>query len=276
MSVPLSQEDARALKSLLSWWGDLGVEAPPVERAARPAAPASPPPASAPQAPTASASAARAAGFAASDAGEDGRALAAKAGTLEELRDALDGFEGCALRATASNLVFSRGNPAADVMIVGEAPGREEDEQGKPFVGRSGKLLDRMLAAIGLDESNAYITNIVNWRPPGNRKPTDAEIEACRPFVERHIALVDPKVLVLAGGISAQALLRAKTGIMSLRGRWTEYRVKDAEGNEVKSIPALPIFHPAFLLRRPQEKAKAWRDMLSLQEKLESAREDAS
>jgi uracil-DNA glycosylase family 4 len=272
MTAPLSPHDLRVLKSLIGWWDEAGVPAdippaaPPRQEPQRPAAP---PRAPAPAPRSASPQAARAAGFAREPDGPDPRALAAKADTLDGLRAALDAFDGGGLKVTARQMVFARGNPQADVMVVGEAPGREEDEQGRPFVGRSGQLLDRMLGSIGLDEDSVYITNIVNWRPPGNRKPTDAEIEACRPFAERHIALINPKILVLAGGISAQSLLRAKAGIMALRGRWTEYRVKDAAGEETGVIPALPVFHPAFLLRRPQEKKKAWADMLSLRERIE-------
>ena len=189
--------------------------------------------------------------------------MAEAAADLPALKAALEAFHGCALKATASNLVFARGAPQARVMIIGEAPGRDEDAQGAPFVGRAGRLLDKMLAAIGLDETSAYITNVVFWRPPGNRKPTDQEIEACRPFAERHIALVKPDLLVFAGGISTQTMLRTKSGIMSQRGRWMDYELPDGS-----KIPALPIFHPAFLLRRPQEKAKAWVDLLSLKAKL--------
>ena len=149
-------------------------------------------------------------------------------------------------------------------MVVGEAPGREEDIAGAPFVGRSGQLLDRMLAAIGLGPEDAYITNVVFWRPPGNRKPTDGEIAACRPFAERHIALVKPEFLVFAGGIAAQSMLRSNVGITALRGRWGAFT---PEGGA--AIPALPLYHPAFLLRRPQEKARAWEDLLSLKARLD-------
>ena len=260
MSAALSPDQIEALKSTLDWWSTHGVEALPVPTPA----PSSSAPAQAPMAhtPMASAQAARAAGFKQHDPNQDGKALAQAATTLDELKAALERFEGCNLKNTARNLVFSRGNPNADVMIMGEAPGREEDELGQPFVGPSGQLLDKMLAAIGLNEETVYITNIVNWRPPGNRKPTDGEVEACRPFAERHIALKKPKTLVFAGGIAAQSLLGAKSGIMSLRGRWQDYSVED------QLIPALALFHPAFLLRRPQEKAKAWQDLLSLKMKL--------
>lgn len=268
MSASLTHEDQAALESLVEWWGEMGVETLPAlpEQARAPAAPQSNQARQTPatQQPTATPAAARAAGFGAVGA-EDGGALAAAAGDLDALKSALEGFNGCALKATATQLVFARGNPKARVMIVGEAPGRDEDAQGSPFVGKAGQLLDKMLGAIGLDETSAYISNLVFWRPPGNRKPTDEEIEICRPFAERHIELVKPDILVLAGGISAQALLRARTGITSLRGRWAEYKLPDGT-----VIPTLPIFHPAFLLRRPQEKAKAWADLLSLKAKLES------
>lgn len=281
MTRVLSAEDRRALESLVSWWDAAGVEALPPDPPARGAPERKSAPASAAEtvrerrptsAPRATAAQARAAGYA-RDHGEDapaqdGRAMANAAGDLDALKAALESFEGCALKHTARNLVFSRGDPKSPVMVVGEGPGREEDEQGAPFVGRSGKLLDRMLASIGLDPAEVYVTNVVFWRPPGNRKPTDAEIEACRPFAERHIALVEPKLLIFAGGIAAQTLLHAKSGIMSLRGRWAEYRVHGADGAQTATIPALPVFHPAFLLRRPAEKAKAWRDMLSLQARL--------
>ncbi|WP_375284296.1 uracil-DNA glycosylase [Marinicauda pacifica] len=281
MTAPLSPDETRILKSLLSWWEEAGVEMPDIPAAVR-SEPRMRPgreaagdvmrqtPSAAPARPAATAARAREAGFGAEPPEQDGREMAGQAQSLDALKAALNAFEGCQLKTTAKTTVFARGNPEAAIMVVGEAPGREEDDQGQPFVGRSGQLLDRMFAAIGLDESQLYITNIVNWRPPGNRKPTDAEIAACLPFAERHIALAKPKLLVFAGGISAQTLLRAKSGIMSLRGRWTEYRVKDEAFEESGSTPALPIFHPAFLLRRPQEKRRAWADMLSLQERLET------
>lgn len=282
MTAPLSPHDARILKSLLSWWDDAGIEVPeipatartgPSERPAREAAARvmRQPPSAAAQRPAATAAQARMAGFGAEPPAQDARKIAGAAKTLEELEAALKGFEGCPLKPTAMNTVFARGNREARLMIVGEAPGREEDEQARPFVGRSGQLLDKMLAAIGLGPDDVYITNIVNWRPPGNRKPTDSEVMACLPFAERHIALVKPEILVFAGGISAQTLLRAKSGIMSLRGRWTDYRVKDEAFEEAGTIPALPLFHPAFLLRRPQEKRRAWADLISLQERLEGS-----
>lgn len=188
--------------------------------------------------------------------------LAEAASSLEELRAALEAFDGCDLKRTARSLVFADGNPAASVMLIGEAPGAEEDKQGLPFVGRSGQLLDRMLAAIGLDRSTVYITNILPWRPHGNRAPSTEEIALLLPFVERHILLAAPEVILLVGGIAAKSLLGVPTGIMRLRGTWVTLRLGERE------FPALPTFHPAYLLRRPQDKALAWRDFLSLQHRL--------
>lgn len=198
------------------------------------------------------------------EAAESARSLAARCRSLEELRKAMAGFEGCALRYTAKNLVFSDGNPQARVMLVGEAPGRDEDLQGLPFVGRSGQLLDRMLASIGLDRTSVYIANTLPWRPPGNRAPTPAEQAVCLPFIERQIELSQARILVLVGGVSAKQLLATDTGIMRLRGRWSIYRTPTRE------LPALPIFHPAYLLRQPAQKRLAWRDLISLKARLDS------
>ncbi|HEX3500611.1 MAG TPA: uracil-DNA glycosylase [Stellaceae bacterium] len=193
-----------------------------------------------------------------------GAGLANAAATLEELGRAVAAFEGCALRQTATNTVFADGNPAARLMLIGEAPGGEEDRLGKPFVGRSGQLLDRMLAAIGIDRTAAYITNVLYWRPPGNRKPTPAEIAACLPFVQRHIALVRPAVLVLCGGTAASTLLGTTEGITKLRGRWFDLAV-DGLDRPVKTIAT---YHPSYLLRSPERKREAWRDLLTIQEEL--------
>lgn len=198
----------------------------------------------------------------------DSLAAASAAKTLDELRDALAAFEGCALKQTATNLVFADGNPEADVMILGEAPGAEEDRRGVPFVGASGKLMDMMLGAIGLDRDSAYISNIIFWRPPGNRNPTAAEVAACMPFVQRHIALVRPRVLVFVGGASAKAMLDRKEGIMRLRGKWYDYQGPDQE----TAIPALATFHPAYLLRSPGQKRLVWRDLLMLKARLDEMR----
>jgi DNA polymerase len=191
-----------------------------------------------------------------------------KAATLEELEAQIRAFEGCPLKQTAMNLVFADGNPASGVMFVGEAPGEDEDRQGKPFVGVSGQLLDRMLAPIGLaDRSAYYISNMLFWRPPGNRSPTDAEIASCLPFVEQHIALVKPKILVLLGGVPAKSLLRTQTGILRLRGRWTGYTPFRGQDEE-SPIRCLPFLHPAYLLRQPASKRQAWADLLLLKQRL--------
>jgi DNA polymerase len=190
------------------------------------------------------------------------RDAARRAATLDELRAVLDRFDGCTLKATATQLVFADGNPEARLMFVGEAPGRDEDIEGLPFVGRSGKLLDRMLAAIGLDRSSAYIANIVPWRPPGNRTPTPQESQICLPFISRQIELADPDVLVCLGGPSAQTLLGIKEGITKTRGRWFTFNTGKRE------IHAMPTFHPAFLLRSPLQKRFAWRDFLAIKKAL--------
>ena len=194
------------------------------------------------------------------------RELAGAAQSLEELVEALAAFDGCALKKTATNLVFADGNPAARVMFVGEAPGADEDRAGKPFVGVSGQLLDRMVAWIGLDRTNFYITNILFWRPPGNRTPTSDEVAACIPFVIRHIELVAPAVLVPVGGPATEALLHRRDGITKLHGRWFDYQSPGL----AQPIPTFPIFHPAFLLRSPAQKRAAWRDLLTLGQKLGS------
>ena len=192
------------------------------------------------------------------------REAAASAATLDELRETLAGFAGCNLRFTATNLVFADGNSQARVMFVGEAPGLEEDLEGRPFVGRSGQLLDRMLLAIGLDRTKVYIANVIPWRPPGNRTPTPQETEICRPFIERQIALVDPDVLVPLGGASAKQLLGKAEGITKIRGTWHAYDTGR------RTIQALPMLHPAGLLRQPLQKRLAWRDLLTLRAALDS------
>jgi uracil-DNA glycosylase len=190
------------------------------------------------------------------------REAARTAATLDDLRALLDKFEGCALRNTATQLVFADGNPQARVMFVGEAPGYEEDISGKPFVGRSGKLLDQMFTAIGLDRTTAYIANVVPWRPPGNRTPTPQETAICLPFIRRQIELANPDILVCLGGPSAQTLLGIREGITRSRGRWFPYDTGTRE------IRALATFHPAFLLRSPLQKRLAWRDFLAVKKAL--------
>jgi uracil-DNA glycosylase len=201
----------------------------------------------------------KAAAGAPEDAASLAREQATQARSLEELEAVLLSFEGCALRFSAKNLAFHDGNPAGRVMLVGEAPGADEDRIGKPFMGRSGQLLDRMLAAIGLDRSQVYIANVVPWRPPGNRTPTPQEIAICKPFITRQIELAAPEVLVCLGGPATQNLLNIKDGILRTRGRWFDYRTEDG-----RDIRALPTLHPAYLLRQPLQKRLGWRDFALL------------
>ncbi len=192
----------------------------------------------------------------------DAEALAAAAPDLNALRQALQDFDGCGLKKTARQLVFADGNPRAKIMLVGEAPGRDEDAQGLPFVGRSGQLLDRMLAAIGLDRSKVYISNVIYWRPPANRTPTADERAMCEPFVRRQIELVQPKVMMSLGG-SALTALFGQQGIMKTRGQAQTYSHNGLE------IPAIPTLHPAALLRNPANKRLVWQDLLTFQEMVE-------
>jgi uracil-DNA glycosylase family 4 len=199
------------------------------------------------------------------DATRSAAALAAGARTLDELRDILEKFDGCGLKATATRLVFSDGAPDASIMLVGEGPGGDEDRIGRPFVGRAGQLLDRMLAAIELDRAQVYIANVVPWRPPGNRTPTLQETAICLPFIRRQIELVAPRILVCLGASSAQTLLGLKEGITRTRGQWYDYPL--GEG----SIKALPMLHPAYLLRQPAQKRAAWRDLRTLARAMKEA-----
>ena len=191
------------------------------------------------------------------------REAAATAESLDALRATLAAFEGCNLRFTATNLVFGDGNPQARVMFVGEAPGLDEDLQGVPFVGRSGQLLDRMLLAIGLDRTRAYIANVIPWRPPGNRTPTPQETQICLPFIQRQIELVNPDVLVTLGNPSTQTLLATREGIMKTRGKWFDY------DTGTRTIRALATFHPAYLLRSPSYKRMSWQDLRAIAKELE-------
>lgn len=195
----------------------------------------------------------------------DAHERARRASSLEELEKALDDFNGCPLKATAKNTCFKRGSDHAKIMFIGEGPGRDEDLQGEPFVGRAGKLLDKMLASIGLSEEDVYITNIVYWRPPGNRTPTAQEVEACLPFLHRQAELLDPQFIVLIGGPASQNILGTRDGIMRLRGKWRECELGG------KARQALPILHPAYLLRTPSAKRQAWRDLLTLKTELKNA-----
>ena len=267
----MTPDREKAARELLAFYREMGVDAPvgdtPVDRFAdeppvtAPIAPAAPrvaiarepeprrpPPAAPPPTPEAAVMAAREA--------------ARSAASLDDLRAMLERFEGCALRATAKRLVFSDGNPASRVMFVGEAPGRDEDIEGLPFVGRSGKLLDLMMKAIGLDRTSAYIANVVPWRPPGNRTPTPQETAICLPFIRRQIELANPDVLVCLGNPSTQTLLATKDGITKTRGRWFKFHTG------TRDIRALPTLHPAYLLRSPLAKRLAWRDFLAIKKAL--------
>lgn len=201
----------------------------------------------------------------ASDAVGGAMAAASAAASLAELQAALEAFDGCALKRTATNTVFADGVAHAPVMLIGEAPGRDEDRVGKPFVGRAGQLLDKMLASIGLDRKvNAYITNVINWRPPDNRDPSPDEAAACLPFLRRHIELANPQIIILLGAVAARHVVGVSDGIMKLRGRWMEYRVGE------RMVPLMPTLHPAYLLRQPAHKKLAWRDLQSVRDRLEA------
>lgn len=193
----------------------------------------------------------------------EARSLAASAQTLEQLQAILGGYDGCGLKLRATQLVFADGNPEADIMLIGEAPGAEEDRQGKPFVGKSGQLLDRMLAAIGLDRTKVYIANTVPWRPPGNRTPTPEEMALCLPFLHRQVELVAPKVVMTLGGPAMQTVFSTTNGIIKMRGKWSAVTI----GNH--AVDAMPTLHPAYLLRNPAAKQQAWKDLLSLRLKIE-------
>ena len=192
--------------------------------------------------------------------------IAAACTTLDQLVAAVRAFDGCALKRTATNTVIGDGNPEARLMIVGEAPGAEEDRQGLPFVGPAGRLLERMLASIGLDRSAVYITNMLPWRPPGNRSPTAEELAICQPFLERQIELIAPRILVLVGGIAAKALLNRREGITRLRGQWFPFSTPRLEG----TIEATATFHPAYLLRTPSAKREVWRDLLAIEDRMKN------
>ena len=278
--LPLESGESDTALALLRWYVEMGADeaigAEPVDRFAPPPineTPAEIAPVARPQAaPAVTASPPAALAESLGEAAQSARRLAASAETVEALEAMVAGFDGCSLKRTATNTVFADGNPAASVMIIGEGPGADEDRIGRPFVGRAGQLLDRMLAAIGLDRSSVLITNVVYWRPPGNRTPTAAEIASCLPFVLRHIALVKPKVLVLCGGTAAGALLPQGQGITRLRGRWFDLAVPGLDG----PVPTLPMFHPSFLLRTPERKREAWRDLLSLRARLDELLSEGS
>jgi DNA polymerase len=275
MSDPLKNDPLAALAWLVDSGADETIGEEPVNRlVARPAEPARPPrpgfeaprPALKPAAsftpaaqPAAPAPAAKD-----SDSIASAMALAAAATSLAELKAALEGFEGCSLKKNCTNTVFADGNPASRIMFIGEAPGAEEDKQGLPFVGRAGKLLDKMMAAIHLDRSSAYITNVINWRPPMNRDPSPEEAAACLPFLRRHIELMNPGIIILLGAVAARHVMGFSEGIMKLRGRWLEYRVGDV------MIPVMATLHPAYLLRQPSHKKLAWRDLQAAEKRMQS------
>lgn len=265
---------------LLAWYAEMGVDAAlneaPVDRFAVPerteppqTTPHREPPAvlerqPAPAGPRTVIAPSPAAAQAPEETVRAARETARACATLEELSAALDAFEGCGLKKTATQLVFADGNPAARVMLVGEAPGRDEDLQGLPFVGRSGQLLDRMLAAIGLDRTSVYIANVVPWRPPGNRTPTPQETATCRPFISRQIELADPDFLICLGAPAAAELLNNRQGILKFRGQWRDF------DTGTRTIKAMATLHPAYLLRQPLQKRLAWRDFLALRQALDA------
>ena len=227
--------------------------APPVPVSAKPR----PAPPSAPLPPVPSS--------AGGDAIGDAQRAAAAARNLEELKAAMEAFEGSALKRAATNTVFADGTPSGRVMFIGEAPGRDEDRIGKPFVGRAGQLLDKMMASIDLDRGrNCYITNVINWRPPDNRDPSPEEAAICLPFLRRHIELANPGIIVLLGAVAARHVMGITEGIMRTRGRWLEYRVGDA------MVPVMPTLHPAYLLRQPAHKKLAWRDLQAVASRMEA------
>lgn len=249
----------KALRSLVDWYARVGVDTPdlpPISHARK--RPTTLPKTASRQAPTAPTQKLK------DDLPRPASADVVKdIKSLDNLRAAMQRFDAGALSDGARQAVFSRGNPEADLMVIGEAPGRDEDIQGKPFVGRSGQLLDQMLAAIGLTEDQFYVTNVVNWRPPKNRNPKPEEIALCRPFLDKHIELAQPKILLLVGGVSMSSLT-GLTGIMKNHGQWQDVEIGS------QTLPAMPLYHPAFLLRQPALKKDAWRDLLTLRAKLES------
>ncbi len=264
-----------AAAQLLRWYADMGVDVAlddePHDRLAETATIAAAPVRAAPGgvAPRAALPAVATPTAAPSDAAQAARSLARSAASLDELRELLGRFDGCALKTTAKSLVFADGNPQGRVMFVGEAPGADEDRSGVPFVGRSGQLLDRMLAAIGLDRTKVYIANVIPWRPPGNRTPTPQEAAVCQPFIERQVELADPDILVCLGGPAAQSLLGITEGILKSRGRWSSY------DTGTRTIRAIATLHPAYLLRQPLQKRLAWRDFKAIRAALaETAAKD--
>ena len=265
----MQADPTRAAKELLAFYLEAGVDCAldetPIDRLADMPPPSALSPVPAAPVFAAPAAPASAPALATPDAAAaDARDAARNAKTLDELRTLMADFDGCALKQTASQLVFGDGNPKAKLMFVGEAPGRDEDIEGKPFVGRSGKLLDLMIAAIGFDRTSVYIANVIPWRPPGNRTPTPQETQTCLPFIRRQIELVDPDILVCLGNPSSQTLLGTKEGIMRTRGKWLEF------DTGTRKIRAMATFHPAYLLRSPGYKRQAWQDFRAIKKALEA------
>jgi DNA polymerase len=267
----------KALESALEWYIEQGVDealsGASINRFAAKTAEKSPPLKTAAPAPES----ADPVLFARSDARSEAIKRAAAATTLEELREAIAAFDGLAIRKTATNMVFADGHPQASIMLVGEAPGADEDRLGKPFVGVSGQLLDRILGCIDLDrkatdiKGSVYISNILNWRPPGNRTPSPAEIEISLPFIERHIQLVRPKILILCGSVAAKSLLGRDEGISRLRKTWHDYMPQTREFSaQAAPIAAIATYHPAYLLRTPGQKKAVWADMLAIKQRIDN------
>jgi DNA polymerase len=260
--------------ALLKWYVEAGADEAigeePINRFTAPEPARAPAKPAAPSATNASVAARPASAPASAEGVASAQSLAAECKSLDDLRAAVTAFEGCGLKHTAHSTVFADGNPNASLMLVGEAPGRDEDRQGMPFVGQSGQLLDKMMAAIGRErhgdtpDNSVYIANLLPWRPPGNRNPSLEEIALCLPFLRRHIELVQPKVIIALGGISAKNLLETPTGIMKLRGRWGTFQGSD------RPYDCMPTLHPAYLLSQPGQKKYAWADLLSVKEKLDS------
>lgn len=191
------------------------------------------------------------------------RDLCSKAASLDELRNLIQNFDGCNLKKTAAHTVLGDGNPNARIVLIGEAPGADEDRIGAPFVGKCGKLLDKMLLSIHINRADCYITNVLPWRPPGNRTPTDEEIAICLPFLKRQIELIQPDFLILLGGIALKSLMDVNDSISRTRGKWLEYSITDQ-----KTAQVLATYHPSFLLRSPSQKSKVWSDLLRIQKKI--------
>jgi DNA polymerase len=260
----MTEEPVSALSGLLRWYAETGVDAVVQETPRNRFLAQSAPP------PPAAMAAARPIGSNESEHSPLATAvsIAASAASLDELKRRLATFDACPLHKTATNLVFGEGIPQARVVLIGEAPGAEEDRIGRPFVGPSGRLLDQMLASIGLDRSHVFISNTVFWRPPGNRSPTHSETAMCLPFVERIIELIDPRLLVALGGPAANALLAQKESIGRLRGRWFTFQTPRLP----RPLTTIALFHPAYLLRSPAQKRLAWRDLLSIKARLQDDR----